>query len=143
MSPPRRRMTPDELLRSKVGANIKRSLRRLWAGDMEFDELCDAVQPTLAGVAKAVETLQSEGVTVTVDADALVEELRLSPDSILALAAEMGLGDRVEPECYMPTAEEIRLATARFRAGWSQSERESRLGGAAFGRMEYDTRRDI
>lgn len=136
MSPPRRRMTPDELLRSKVGANIKRSLRRLWAGDMEFDELCDAVQPTDETVARAIETLRSEGVVVTSTVAAVVEEMRLSPDAVTALAAEMGLGERVEPECYLPSREEIRLATAKFRAGWSQSERESRLGGASSGRME-------
>lgn len=136
MSPPRRRMTPDELLRSKVGANIKRSLRRLWAGDMEFDELCDAVQPTDETVARAIETLRSEGVVVTSTVAAVVEEMRLSPDAVTALAAEMGLGERVEPECYLPSREEIRLATAKFRAAWSQSERESRLGGASSGRME-------
>lgn len=142
MSTPRRRMTPDELLRSKVGANIKRSLRRLWVGDMEFEELCEAVQPTLEGVRKAVATLRSEGVRIAADEAALVEELRLKPEAVEALAAEMGLGPRVEPECYLPSAEEIRLATAKFRAGWSQSERESRLGGPSLGKMEYDTRRD-
>lgn len=136
MSPPRRRMTPDELLRSKVGANIKRSLRRLWVGDMEFDELLDAVQPTPEGVQKAIETMLAEGVTVHADVATVVEEMRLSPDEVVAMAAEMGLGERVEPECYMPSQEEIRLATAKFRAGWSSSELDSRLGGPGSGRME-------
>jgi hypothetical protein len=129
-------MTPDELLRSKVGANIKRSLRRLWAGDIEFDDLLDAVQPTAEGVQKAIDTMRSEGVSIEADVDALVQEMRLSPDAIAAMAAEMGLGERVEPECYLPTAEEIRLATARLRSQWTPAELESRLGGAGLGRME-------
>lgn len=136
MSPPRRRMTPDELLRSKVGANIKRSLRRLWAGDIEFDDLLDAVQPTAEGVQKAIDTMRSEGVSIEADVDAVVQEMRLSPDAIAAMAAEMGLGERVEPECYLPTAEEIRMATARLRSQWTQSELESRLGGSSFGKMD-------
>jgi hypothetical protein len=136
MSPPRRRMTPDELLRSKVGANIKRSLRRLWAGDIEFDDLLDAVQPTAEGVQKAIDTMRSEGVSIEADVDALVQEMRLSPDAIAAMAAEMGLGERVEPECYLPTAEEIRLATARLRSQWTPAELESRLGGSSFGKMD-------
>jgi hypothetical protein len=129
-------MTPDELLRSKVGANIKRSLRRLWAGDIEFDDLLDAVQPTAEGVKKAIDTMRSEGVSVEADVDAVVQEMRLSPDAVTAMAAEMGLGERVEPECYLPSAEEIRLATARLRSGWTQAELDSRLGGAGLGRMD-------
>jgi hypothetical protein len=137
MTQPRRLMTPEELLRSKVGANIKRSLRRLWAGDMEFDELCDAVQPTAEGVQRAIEALlEDRGVVVTVVVEEIVEEMRLDPDAVAALAEEMGLGPRVEPECHLPTPEEIRIATARFRAEWSPSERESRLQGPRFGRMD-------
>jgi hypothetical protein len=129
-------MTPDELLRSKVGANIKRSLRRLWVGDIEFDDLLDAVQPTAEGVQKAIDTMLAEGVTVHADVAAVVEEMRLSPDAVVAMAAEMGLGERVEPECYLPSAEEIRSATARMRSQWTQAELESRLGGSSFGKMD-------
>jgi hypothetical protein len=129
-------MTPDELLRSKVGANIKRSLRRLWAGDIEFDDLLDAVQPTAEGVQKAIDTLRAEGVTVHANVATVVDEMRLSPDAVSAMAEEMGLGERVEPECYLPTPEEIRLATARLRSGWTPSELESRLGGSSFGKMD-------
>ena len=137
MTKPRRRMTPEELLRSKVGANIKRSLRRLWLGDMEFDELCDAVQPTAGSVRKAIQALWDDRrISASVSVEAIVEEMRLSPDAVAELAEEMGLGVRVEPECHLPSYEEIRLATARFRAEWSQSERESRLGGHSLGRIE-------
>lgn len=136
MTTPRRRLTPDELLRSKVGANIKRSLRRLWLGDMEFDEVCDAIQPTAEGVRRAAAALLSEGHRATLDADALADEMQLTPEQIAELAASMGLGERVEPECYLPTAAEIRLATAQFRAGWSQAERDARVTGPASGTMD-------
>lgn len=136
MTQPRRPLTPDELLRSKVGANIKRSLRRLWVGDMEFDELVDAVQPTRASVEKAMRALEADGKRVSLSPDLVVEEMALSQDGVAALALEMGLGERVEPECHIPTAEEIRLETAKFRQGWSQAERESRLQGPSFGRLE-------
>ena len=136
MSPSRRRMTPDELLYSKVGANIRRSLRRLWVSDMEFDELIDAVQPTPEAVQKAIDTVRAEGVTVHADVATVVDEMRLSPDAVSAMAKEMGLGERVEPECYLPDAEEIRSATARMRTQWTQAELESRLGGHSLGRME-------
>lgn len=136
MSPPRRRMTPDELLRSKVGANVKRSLRRLWGGDMEFDELCEAIQPTADGVRKAAEALLLEGHRATLDAVSLAEEMWLSPEAVEAMASDMGLGDRAEPDCYLPTPEEIRLATARFRAGWSPAERDARVQGPLFGKMD-------
>lgn len=136
MSPPRRRLTPDELLRSKVGANIKRSLRRLWAGDMEFEELCDAVQPTAESVQKAAEALLAEGHRVSLDAGIVAGEMQMTPEAIIALAAEMGLGERPEPDCYLPTPDEIRLETARFRSEWSQAERDARVQGPLFGRME-------
>lgn len=129
MEGPRRRLSPDELLRSKVGANIRRSLRRLWAGDMEFDELLDAVQPTLDGVRAAVAALRKEGKETTLCPHAVVAEMRLDPDAVVALAKEMGLGEREEPECYIPTPEEIRLATAKILAGLTPEEREQRLGG--------------
>ena len=137
MTHPRRLMTPAELLKSKVGANIKRSLRRLWAGDMEFDELCDSVQPTDESVRRAIDALlEDRGVVVAVDVPSIVAEMRLSPDEVKALADEMGLGPRIEPECHLPTPEEIRAETARFRSEWSPSELESRIQGARRGRLE-------
>lgn len=133
MTAPRRRLTPDELLRSKVGANIKRSLRRLWGGDMEFEELCEAIQPTADCVRRAIKALPIE---VVVDPATLAAEMRLSPEQVMFIADDMNLGERVEPDWYTPTAAEIRLATAQFRAGWSQAERDSRLQGPTSGRLE-------
>ena len=103
---------------------------------MEFDELVDSVQPTEDGVLRAVAGLAQEGVSVSVDAAALAAEMQMSAEAVEALAEEMGLGWRVEPECYLPTPEEIRLETARYRAGWTQAERDARREGRPTGRLE-------
>lgn len=66
----------------------------------------------------------------------ICEEMRMSEAQVLSFATTLGLGERVEPECYLPTQEEIRLACARIRAGWSQSEREARRAAAWGGRMD-------
>lgn len=96
-------MTPEELSAAKERANLKRRVRRLWAGDSSFSEICDEVGMDEAG--------------------------------LRAFAATLGLVDREEPECYLPSPEEIRLATARIRSGWTQAEREARLEAARSVRM--------
>lgn len=64
--------------------------------------------------------------------DASLEELAaefgVSHAELLGMAGDLGLGPR-EAECYLPSPEDIRLACAKLRAEWSESERESRLGG--------------
>lgn len=60
--------------------------------------------------------------------DELATEFGVTLDELARMADDLGLGER-EAECYLPTPEEIRLACARLRAGWSESERESRLEG--------------
>lgn len=54
-------------------------------------------------------------------------------EALLAYAATLGLSDRVEPDVYVPTEAEIRMAAARIRMGWTQAEREARLGGRFLG----------
>jgi hypothetical protein len=66
----------------------------------------------------------------------ICEELALSHDEVMEFAAELGLGDRVEPECYLPSREEILLACARIRQGWSQAEREARRASAWCARID-------
>jgi hypothetical protein len=61
--------------------------------------------------------------------DELCEEVSMTPAEARAFADSLGLGERPEPEPYLPTHSEIREQCARFRAGWSQTERESRLSG--------------
>lgn len=92
---PRRRMTPEELAAAKEGANRKRRLRRLWAGELTLAEVC--------------------------------EEMGLPEGEVTALAESLGLGEREEPETYVPDPATIRLEAAKIRAGWTDAERESRL----------------
>jgi hypothetical protein len=66
----------------------------------------------------------------------ICEELALSEHEVLEFAAALGLGDRVEPECYLPSREEILLACARIRQGWSQAEREARRASAWCARID-------
>lgn len=44
--PYRRRMTPAELAAAKERANLKRRVRRLWAGDSTIAEICEEVEMT-------------------------------------------------------------------------------------------------
>jgi hypothetical protein len=63
------------------------------------------------------------------------EELGVDVAELHRLAAEMSLGERTA-RAYLPTQQEIRLACARFRAGWSAAELESRIVSARRGRLE-------
>jgi hypothetical protein len=74
--------------------------------------------------------------------DEICEEMGMTSDEVLAFAAALGLPDRPEPEFYLPSPEEIRMACARIRAGWSQVEREARLEAARSVRMENATGHD-
>ena len=89
-----KRLTPEEIAEAKEAANWKRRVRRLWAGDLTMQEIC--------------------------------EEIGMPEDEFLAAAASLGLRDRPEPDVYIPTPEQIRLAAAEIRAGWSQAELEAR-----------------
>lgn len=109
--PYRRRMTPAELAAAKERANLKRRVRRLWAGDSTLAEIC--------------------------------EEVEMTEDELREFATGLGLSERQEPSFFLPTPHEIRLATARIRAGWSQAERESRLEGVRSGRISNATGDDI
>lgn len=75
--------------------NKKRSLRRLWRGDLTNDEICD--------------------------------ELGFTKDQLEEARVLLDLPEREEPDVYVPTQEEIRMACARIRSSWSQSTREQRI----------------
>jgi hypothetical protein len=72
----------------------------------------------------------------------ICEEMAMPPDAVREFASSLGLGHREEPEFYLPTPEQIRLETARIRAGWSQTEREARLEAARAVRMNEPTGHD-
>jgi hypothetical protein len=72
----------------------------------------------------------------------ICEEMGMTADGVREFAASLGLGDRPEPEFYLPSPQEIRLQTARIRAGWTQTEREARLEAARTARMNEPTGHD-
>lgn len=58
---------------------------------------------------------------------------------VVLIATSMGLPTRKDPEIYLPSPRQIRLECARIRDGWTQTEREARLGGGSFCRMNDAT----
>jgi hypothetical protein len=38
-----KRLTPEQIAEIKERANLKRRVRRLWAGDLTLDEICDEI----------------------------------------------------------------------------------------------------
>lgn len=97
----KRRLTPEEKAANKERANLKRRIRRLWAGDLTMQEIC--------------------------------EEMEMSLEEVLEHARALGLGERDDPDVFVPTPEQIRLEAAKIRMGWSESEREARLNGRPIG----------
>jgi len=71
--------------------------------------------------------------------DEVCDEMEMSAHELLAYAASLGLRERVEPNVFIPSPEQIRVAAAEIRAGWSEADRESRLGAGAFCRMNNAT----
>ncbi|NBW12102.1 MAG: hypothetical protein EBR82_29135 [Caulobacteraceae bacterium] len=67
------------------------------------------------------------------------EEIGMDAASLIAYAKSIGLQDRVEPLVFIPTPEQIRVAAAEIRAGWTEAERECRLGAGVFARMNNAT----
>lgn len=56
----------------------------------------------------------------------ICEEMAMSEPALLKFAGSLGLGERPAVEVYIPTPEQIRLAAAAIRAGWSDAELEAR-----------------
>ena len=56
----------------------------------------------------------------------IAEEMELSLDELLEFAESLGLPEREQSCVYLPTPEQIRLAAAEIRAGWSQAVLEAR-----------------
>jgi len=66
-------------------------------------------------------------------------EMDLSMSELARAAAMLGLPEREEPEVYMPTELQIKLAAAEIRASWTQQEREERLKAAHTSRVPSGT----
>jgi hypothetical protein len=107
----------------KLTANQKRALRRLWDENLTLDEIAsDLTFSTYEW------RLKGE--------DADIDEFDVS--SVLRAAMFLCLGPRPEVP-PPPSQEEIRLAAAGIRAGWSQAEREARLKNAWGGILDSAT----
>jgi len=65
----------------------------------------------------------------------ICEQIGLSQADVMSLAARMRLGERRTPDFHLPTREEILLAAAQIRQGWTQAEREARRAGGRSGRL--------
>lgn len=74
--------------------------------------------------------------------DEICDDLGMAEDEVLELALSLGLPARQEPEFFLPSPEEIRLECAKIRAGWTQTERESRRSAAWSARLENATGHD-
>lgn len=71
----------------------------------------------------------------------ICDELEFTLEELLQAAASLGLPERIEPEVYLPSHDEIRRACAQIRSRWTQAERESRRNAAWSIRMEKGTER--
>lgn len=71
--------------------------------------------------------------------DELCDEMEMPQSELLEYAESLGLPERPEPDVYIPTPEQIRMAAAEIRSEWTQADLESRLGAGAFGRMNNAT----
>lgn len=56
----------------------------------------------------------------------IAEEMGLSIGELLQFAEQLGLPARKESCVFLPTPEQIRLAAAAIRAGWTRAELEAR-----------------
>ena len=56
----------------------------------------------------------------------IAEEMGLSLGELLQFAEQLGLPARKESCVFLPTPEQIRLAAAAIRAGWTRAELEAR-----------------
>lgn len=56
----------------------------------------------------------------------ICEEMEMGEAELLAFADYLELDERPEIDVYLPTPEEIRLAAAEIRAGWTPAELEAR-----------------
>lgn len=62
--------------------------------------------------------------------DEIAHEMGWSLETLLAVARSLGIPDRIEPDVYMPSEIEIKMAAASIRMSWTDAERDQRLRAA-------------
>jgi hypothetical protein len=97
----------------KLTANQKRALRRLWSGDLDLLEIAEDLT-----------------FSTYIWAEDDCEVTTFDVDTVITAAKMLGLEERPQVEIFVPTPEQIRVAAAEIRAGWSEREREERRKGA-------------
>lgn len=96
----------------KLTANQKRALRRLWSGDLDLLEIAEDL---------------SFSTYLWLENGEECEVTTFDVATVVAAAKSLGLTERPQVEIFVPTLEQIRVAAAEIRAGWTQREREERL----------------
>lgn len=104
----------------KLTPNQKRAMRRLWRGGLSLEEVAEELSLSSVDFGDC-------------------DTVEFTAEMVVEIADAMGLPERVDPNDYIPTPEEIRLACAQIRQGWTQAEREARIGGGAAGRIKEAT----
>lgn len=69
----------------------------------------------------------------------IAEEMNFTAFELSEAVRLMNLPDRVEPDIYIPTREEILLEAAKIRAKWTPAEREARRCAAWSARLDIAT----
>lgn len=69
----------------------------------------------------------------------ICEEMNFTEAELAEAVGLLGLPEREEPDTYLPTREEIRLAAAEIRSKWTPAEREARRAAAWTVRLENAT----
>lgn len=116
----RRRLTPEEIAAGKERANAKRRFRRLWAGDLTTQEICEELGWTLEDVHKFALSL---GLTERVEPDVYIP----TESEIRRAAAKIRMQ-------WTPAEREARMAPRYFVRLENATEQDTDAGRGTSGR---------
>lgn len=74
--------------------------------------------------------------------DELAEEVGMTEAEAVAYAKSLGLSEHREPDFYLPTPEQIRIAAEEIRKSWTQEELEARRENVSFDRLTTEAYND-
>lgn len=117
----RRRLTPEEIAAGKERANAKRRFRRLWAGDLTTQEICEELGWTIEAVHEFAASL---GLSERVEPDVYIP----SESEIRLVAAQIRMQ-------WTPAEREARMAPRYFGKMDNATQRDNDAGGGASRRV--------
>lgn len=117
----RRRLTPEEIAAGKERANEKRRFRRLWAGDLTTQEICEELGWTLERVHEFAASL---GLTE-----------RVEPGVYIPSAAEIRLVSARIRLSWTPAEREARMQPRFFGKIENATQRDNDAGGGSSHRV--------